>query len=56
MIGTESGEHLHPEDRERVRHEWEHTGRLGHLFRCEYRYRQPNGTICWVLVRVKAAR
>ena len=39
---------LHPDDRERVYHEWYEAARLGIEFASEYRFRSPNGKITWV--------
>lgn len=40
---------LHPDDRARVQEEWTAAVRSGGEFRSEYRYRQPDGTVRWVV-------
>lgn len=55
VVGTSSGEHIHPDDREGIRLEWERTASKGLPFRYEYRYLRPDGTVRWMLGRVTAA-
>lgn len=45
---------LHPEDVKRVRQEWYDAANTNSLFRSEYRFVQPNGTVKWVLGQAKA--
>ncbi|MGJ3246545.1 MAG: PAS domain S-box protein [Elainellaceae cyanobacterium] len=45
---------LHPEDRDHVLAEWQQSIRENRIFRAEYRFLHPNGTIVWVLGQATA--
>ncbi|HEY0511298.1 MAG TPA: PAS domain S-box protein [Thermoanaerobaculia bacterium] len=39
---------LHPDDRERIFHEWYAAAEAGRPFAAEYRFRTPHGTVTWL--------
>jgi PAS domain S-box-containing protein len=47
---------LHPDDRDRVFHEWYEASQQGREFRSEYRFQTPQGLVRWVLGRAIAVR
>ena len=47
---------VHPEDREWVSQQWYRAAQQQKQFRCEYRFRRPDGTIAWVYGRAAAER
>ena len=48
---------IHPQDRERVFHEWQQAAENGQMpFSSECRFQQPDGTITWVLCQADAER
>ena len=47
---------LHPDDRERVFHEWYESARSMKSFECEYRFLTPDGTVTWVAGSAVAIR
>ena len=50
-LGRAWEDRLHPEDRERVLAEWQHSERTGSRFDSEYRFVTPEGRTTWVLGR-----
>jgi PAS domain S-box-containing protein len=55
---TEKGwlDAAHPEDRARVRSEWDEAVRAGRTYACEYRVRRADGTYAWTAARGVAVR
>ena len=47
---------LHPDDRERVFHEWYAAAEMGQPFASEYRFRTPGGKVTWIQGRAVALR
>ncbi|WP_052055700.1 ATP-binding protein [Myxosarcina sp. GI1] len=45
---------LHPEDREKIHHEWYEATRNGREFALEYRFKSPEGKVTWVAGRAVA--
>ncbi len=48
-LGAGWTENLHPEDRERMRREWNPAARKGEIFRAECRFVRPDGATIWTL-------
>lgn len=47
---------IHPEDRERVVTEWHQAASQNILFRSEYRFQRPDGSVSWVFSQAVAER
>ena len=56
QLGSGWAEHVHPDDRERVRLEWEAATRRGDLFDAEFRIRRADGVYRWFRTRALPLR
>jgi PAS domain S-box-containing protein len=56
QLGSGWADHLHPEDRERVRTEWMRATQRGNLFDIEFRIRRADGVYRWFRTRAVPLR